>query len=134
MLSNIWIHNLNVKIMASSSCFLLVFWLMNYNTYAPNTCIFDNLLCNTVMRNTTGHCWNNFYFFVLALHIISAAVTGNTSVSVHPIEAYLEEEVKQKTYTGIHKTENIVLEFFWPYVFTTACATSIHWYKPSMMY
>lgn len=75
-----------------------------------------------------------FFFFFLALHIISAAVTGNTSVSVHPIEAYLEEEVKQKTYTGIHKTENIVLEFFWPYVFTTAFATSIHWYKPSMMY
>lgn len=59
-----------------------------------------------------GPLLKQFLFFVLALHIISAAVTGNTSVSVHPIEAYLEEEVKQKTYTGIHKTENIVLEFF----------------------
>lgn len=90
---------------------------------------------------TVQHCDEEYhrpllkqFFFFLALHIISAAVTGNTSVSVHPIEAYLEEEVKQKTYTGIHKTENIVLEFFWPYVFTTAFATSIHWYKPSMMY
>lgn len=32
----------------------------------------------------------------LALSIISPAVTGNTSVPVHPIEAYLEEEIEQE--------------------------------------
>lgn len=53
--------------------------------------------------------------FLLFLNVISDAVTGNISVPVHPIQAYLEEELEQQKKIYIRKTfkiENIAVEVF----------------------